>query len=51
MRTHEIEPQTLALVIGFGIGLGLVVHEVFFLVAAGAIVIAAGQAVAHHRHT
>lgn len=31
-RWLNIEPRTTALLLGFGIGLGLAVHEVFFVV-------------------
>lgn len=54
---RALEPQTVAVVLGFAIGLGLAVHEVFFIVALAVIVLAAIEsaynhaAVAHHRNS
>jgi hypothetical protein len=43
-RTLHLEPRTVALLLGGSIGLGLAVHEVFFLVAVGVVSLAAAEA-------
>ena len=54
-ETPMIEPRTLALILGTAVGLGIVVHEVFFLVGALIAFAVAGESVAHaarkHLHT
>jgi len=45
---HEMEPRTVALLTGLAIGLGIVVHEVFFLVALAIAFVAGGHALYEH---
>jgi len=54
-KIGEMELRTVALLLGVAIGLGIAVHEVFFLVALAVAFIAVAQAVIQqakltHRH-
>jgi hypothetical protein len=46
-ETPKIEPRTLALLLGFALGLGLAVHELFFVLGAIVAIAAAGEHMLH----
>ena len=46
-RTEFLDPATMTLLIGLAVGLSIVAHEGFFLVALGIASIALGQSVLH----
>ena len=46
-ETAKNEPRTLALVRGFALGLGLALHEVFFVIGAAVAIAAAGEHMLH----
>jgi hypothetical protein len=47
-KLGAIEPRTVALLAGLFIGLGIAVHEVFFLIALVIAFIASGEAIYEH---
>jgi hypothetical protein len=47
-KLGAIEPRTVALLAGLFIGLGIAVHEVFFLIALVIAFIAGGEAIYEH---
>jgi hypothetical protein len=49
--TPHLEPRTVALILGLSVGLGIVVHEAFFLVAIGVATMAVAEAVHKHDKT